>query len=207
MGRKPQKRTLLTRAKIIDAARTIAEAKGGLEALTAEAIAKEADVAKGTVFAHFGDMDGLLSHLLLDNLAALRARAESDTDVGAILTPDPVEALMDRMMSLIALITESQTMLRVFMENIGVTKGHCAPEFVAHLDALDASLASLLGHWQDSKTIQPELRRDRTPAEMVDGLIAFMIHGAILFRSHQIDDLEIIRKRLKRHVEAFLLSQ
>lgn len=208
MPRKPQQRTLITRTRILEAAVQLAEAHAdGLEGLTAEAIAIEAGVAKGTVFAHFGDMDGLLSHLLLDRLQGLKAMTEAEEMPPGGFAGHPVAALLDRMTALIGVITESQTMLRVFMENIGVTKGNCAPEFVEILDALDARLLDLLRFWQSDETMVPALRKDRSPEEMVDGLIAFMIHGAILYRSHQIDDLAEIRRRLTRHVEAFLLQQ
>lgn len=204
-SRKPQARTALTRARILQAARDLAGQRS-LDTLTAEAVASEAGVAKGTIFAHFGDMDGLLSYLLLDRLKDLRtATNETDQTVGDDLR-DPVGAVVRRMMALVSVISDSQTMLRVFMENIGVTKGHCAPEFVAELDALDASLSGVLNRWREAPDISPALRADRDTAELLDGLIAFMIHGAILYQSHQIADFGEIKARLRRHVEAFLLA-
>ncbi len=134
--RKPQARTALTRARILEAAAHLSRKKS-LEEMTAEAIAREAGVAKGTIFAHFGDMDGLLSYLLLGELQKLRQAADKNDKLTAQDLANPVAALVSRMMALIAVITESQTMLRVFLENIGATKGHCAPEFIEHLDALD----------------------------------------------------------------------
>ncbi|MEP3045807.1 MAG: TetR/AcrR family transcriptional regulator [Roseibium sp.] len=202
--RKPQARTAVTRTRILDAATKLA-GRSSLEDVTAEAIAKDAGVAKGTIFAHFGDMDGLLSHLLLDRIRSLREQADQDPMNSETDLADPVGALILRMMSLVEVITSSQTMLRVFMENIGVTKGHCAPEFVEQLDVLDAKLINFLTVWQSSDAITPALRKDRTPEELHDGLIAFLIHGAILFRSHQVEDLSIIRDRLYRHVAAYLL--
>lgn len=80
------------------------------------------------------------------------------------------------------------------------------PEFVEQLDALDDKLLAFLGKWQGSKDMHPRLRTDRTPQEMLDGLIAFVIHGAIIYRSHQLPDLDLLRGRLERHVEAFLVS-
>ena len=204
--RKPQARTAVTRARILAAAKNLA-GKSGLEGVTAEAISQEAGVAKGTVFAHYGDMDGLLSHLLLDQIRALRELADQDPMNSERDLADPVGALVTRMMSLVELITSSQTMLRLFMENIGVTKGHCAPEFVEQLDGLDAKLIGFLSLWRASCNITPRLRRDREISEMHDGLVAFLIHSAILYRSHQIDDLNVIRDRLYRHVEAILVGQ
>jgi len=202
--RKPQARTALTRARILEAAAHLSRKKS-LEEMTAEAIAREAGVAKGTIFAHFGDMDGLLSYLLLGELQKLRQAADKNDKLTVQDLENPVAALVSRMMALIAVITESQTMLRVFLENIGATKGHCAPEFIEQLDALDEKLLQFLRFWQSSAEISPKLRSDRSPQEMLDGLVAFVIHGAIIFRSHQLTDLKELQSRLERHVEAFLV--
>jgi len=203
MTRKPQQRSIATRARVLTAARDLSQ-RHGLELVTADAVAREAGVAKGTVFAHFGDMDGLLSYVLLDRLNAMRASTAADRE-GTGLPEDPVGAVMDRMMALIAVITDSPTILRLFLDNIGVTKAHCAEAFVETLDGLDSDLATFLETWQKTPALSPSLRQDRSPAEMTDGLIAFMIHGAILLKSHQLTDRKVLEERLRRHVEAFLL--
>lgn len=204
MTRKPQQRSVATRARVLTAARELSQ-KHGLELVTADAVAKEAGVAKGTVFAHFGDMDGLLSHVLLDRLNALSATAAVDpADTEG--RDDPVGQLLKRMMAMIAVITDSPTILRLFLDNIGVTKPNCAADFVETLDRLDADLAAFLSAWQQSASLSPALRQDRAVPEMVDGLIAFMIHGAILVKSHQVTDRAALETRLRRHLEAFLLS-
>jgi AcrR family transcriptional regulator len=202
MTRKPQQRSIATRARVLQAAMDLSQ-RHGLELVTADAVATEAGVAKGTVFSHFGDMDGLLSHVLMDRLKSLKSTSEN-----AALSDDmsdPIGLLLNRMMGLIAVITDSPTILRLFLDNIGVTKPNCAAEFVETLAALDADLASFLEMWQSSEDLQPALRRDRTTDEMVDGLIAFMIHGAMVFKSHQLTDRVALEARLRRHVEAFLL--
>ena len=205
MARKPQQRSIETRARVLEAARVLSR-NHGLDLVTAEAVAQEAGVAKGTVFSHFGDMDGLLSHVLMDRLRALRTTEAEDTGPPQDIE-DPVGLLLHRMMALISVITESPTILRLFLDNIGVTKANCAAEFVETLDALDADLAAFLTFWQGSDALKPALRQDRTVADMVDGLIAFMIHGAILVKSHQLTDLSELEARLRRHVEAFLLAK
>ena len=204
MTRKPQQRSIATRARVLAAARDLS-VKHGLELVTADAVAREAGVAKGTVFAHYGDMDGLLSHVLLDRLKSLRATAAAEAEESPTLT-DPVGLLMRRIMALIEVITDSPTILRLFLDNIGVTKPHCAEAFVETLDGLDADLSAFLDLWQQSPAIQPGLRQDRSPAELTDGLIAFMIHGAILLKSHQLTDHNALETRLRRHIEAFLLA-
>lgn len=203
--RKPQARTLLTRNRILEAAQEMA-GTSSLEDITAEALAQAAGVAKGTIFAHFGDMDGLYSYVLLDRLTALRAATDNDDMFDAAGKEDPLTVLVSRMMKLVDVITHTPVMLRIFMDNIGATKGNCAPEFVEQLDSLDAHLVSFLAKWQTSDDMRPRLRRDRNPQEMVDGLIAFMCHGAILRRSHQLEDRDLLAQRIRRHVEAFLIS-
>ena len=204
MTRKPQQRSIATRGRVLQAARLLSE-RHGLELVTAEAVALEAGVAKGTVFSHFGDMDGLLSHVLRDRLDALRSGPETAKGQQPDLS-DPVGLILQRMMALISVITDSPTILRLFLDNIGVTKPNCAAEFVETLDALDAELAAFLGLWQSTDNQHPALRKDRTPEEMVDGLIAFMIHGAILLKSHQMTTPSELEDRLRRHIEAFLLT-
>lgn len=207
MTRKPQQRTQLTRSRILATARELM-ARTGPDGLTAEAIASTAGVAKGTVFAHFGGMDGLLSLLLLDDIrglipADLSATRAADTERFC----DPLERITAMMMSLVAIITSSQLSLRLFLENTGATHGKCAPEFVAILDQLDGLLVDYLEEWQVQPEVQPALRKDRSPRELVDALIAFMIHVAIQFRSCQIGSLDAARDKLKRHAEAYLLER
>lgn len=207
MTRKPQQRTQQTRSRILETARDLLS-RNGADAITAEALASAAGVAKGTIFAHFTSMDGLMSYVLLDdirgllpeNIAAVRA---ADTERFA----DPLERITAMMMSLVAIITSSQLSLRLFLENTGATDGKCAPEFIAILDQLDGLLIAYLEEWQASASVQPALRHDRTSREMVDGLIAFMIHVAIQFRSCQLGSLDMARDKLKRHAEAYLLAR
>ena len=179
--RKPQARTLQTRNRILQTAQEMS-GKSSLEDITAEALAQAAGVAKGTIFAHFGDMDGLYSYVLLDRLTALRLATDTDDMFTAAQVEDPLSVLVSRMLKLVDAITHTPVMLRIFMDNIGATKGNCAPEFVEQLDSLDAHLVTFLSKWQAADDMRHRLRRDREPQEIVDGLIAFMCHGAILRR-------------------------
>lgn len=81
--RAPQARTLRTRAAILAAARDMAT--GGYGALRADAVAQAAGIAKGTVFAHFPDMDHLTAALVAEALAAL-PRPDAPQDVAALVS-------------------------------------------------------------------------------------------------------------------------
>ena len=65
-----QQRTLVTRERMLDAARSIVN-DVGYEALRVEEVVSKAGVAKGTFFAHFNDKDGLMDLLLGERLNAL----------------------------------------------------------------------------------------------------------------------------------------
>lgn len=219
MTKKPQQRTLITRQRILDATRALSH-ELGIEQVTADAIAKRADVAKGTVFAHFTDMDGLLSHVLLDELrnilapAPAPARADETSELtpvarfseGQIRTGDnPLTAINGMMMQFVRVVGQNQTMMRLFLKNTGATDGSYAPEFIDILSQLDQVLARFLEHWRDDATLRPRLRQDRNAQELLDGLIAFMTHVSVQCQCGQIRDLAQAHDVLLRHSEAWLL--
>ena len=87
MSNPVQPRSLKTRAKLIDAARSIV-AQSGLAALRVEDVVARAGVAKGTFFAHFADKDGLLVQLIAERLNTALGRME------ALPPPGSVDALL-----------------------------------------------------------------------------------------------------------------
>lgn len=205
MARKPQQRAVETRARLLQAVETLAE-QNGLDRLTAEAIATAAGVAKGTLFAHFGDMDGLLSHVLLRQLDAL-LEAPTDPRPDPLPTDQPLTLLFLKLTRLIEVITESQTSLRLFLKGTGYGgDGTCAPDFIATLGALDQELCDFLRRWQQTPTWTPSLRTTLTPEEMTDGLIAFTVHASLKYRSGEVSELPQVLDRLRVHVHAYLLA-
>ena len=60
-----------TRARVISAAASVYR-EGGVAAATVSAIAARADVSRGTVLHHFGDLDGLLTAVLEQAVADVR---------------------------------------------------------------------------------------------------------------------------------------
>lgn len=72
--RAPQARTALTRARILARARE-AITENGFEATTTLDVARRAEVAEGSVFAHFTNKQGLLLALMQDHYATITAQA------------------------------------------------------------------------------------------------------------------------------------
>lgn len=92
MEKPVQKRTLKTRARLVEVAQGLVES-GGYEALRVEDVVLGAGVAKGTFFAHFKDKDALMERLIGAELAGCLDRAaraqtpESVDDLIALLRP------------------------------------------------------------------------------------------------------------------------
>lgn len=78
-----------TRARIVAAARELLIAPEGLSGFTVEAVARQASVARMTVYYQFGSKSGLLE-ALFDSLASHRG---ADQLVAAIGEPDPLVGL------------------------------------------------------------------------------------------------------------------
>jgi AcrR family transcriptional regulator len=85
-----------TRARIIAAARELLTAQGGLAGFTVDAVAREAGVARMTVYYQFGSRTGLLE-ALFDSLASHRGAGQLVT---AMHRPDPLEGLAEFIESL-----------------------------------------------------------------------------------------------------------
>ena len=75
MARAVQKRTLETRARLIDAAEQII-AESGFEALRVEEVVLRAGTAKGTFFAHFPDKNALMDLLVGARMDSILERTD-----------------------------------------------------------------------------------------------------------------------------------
>ena len=97
MQKTVQKRTLKTRARLIEAAEGVV-AQNGYEALRVEQVVQTAGVAKGTFFAHFRDKDALMEIMMGQRLNACLDQAEATTPpatVSAIISAlEPVHGFM-----------------------------------------------------------------------------------------------------------------
>lgn len=85
-----QKRTLKTRAKLLQAAADVVQ-KNGYQALRVEEVVQAAGVAKGTFFAHFHDKDALMEILIGEILDACLDQAQSAEAPKSV--PQIIEAL------------------------------------------------------------------------------------------------------------------
>lgn len=87
MQKPVQKRTLVTRARLLDEARAVV-ADNGYEALRVEEVVSRAGVAKGTFFAHFRDKNALMEILIgaeLDRLLSYISGLDAPGTTGELI--------------------------------------------------------------------------------------------------------------------------
>lgn len=108
-----QARSRATRSRILDAARDLLDSPTASASL--EQVAAAAGVAKGTLFAHFGDRSALLVALRLadleDRVASLRRRLEQ--------ADDPVSALPEALDPVLEVLRQAPEMARLLLLGAG----------------------------------------------------------------------------------------
>lgn len=166
------------RALLLASARRLLDS-GGVDALTMEAIAKDAGVGKGTVFRRFGSRSGLLASLLNET--------ESEFQFAFMAGPpplgpgaDPVDRLVAFGRARIDLLT-TQGELVSAAENASAARHAMPPRAAAHLHILILLrqagvtgdlpvLAFSLGATLDAALLQYENRAEAiTNARLADG--------------------------------------
>ena len=160
MHRAPQPRRLRTQAAILDVARDVARAQG-YGALRADALARAAGVAKGTIFAHYPDMDHLRAALVAERLRPLCDLPPIDDIAGLQGALGPAFALMVSDAHVLAAISR-------FSGSEGAGLGMA--EAICHLHAkLAQAIAGLQARGRAASG---------DPALLADGVLAFAFHAA-----------------------------
>lgn len=150
--RAPQARAARTRQKILSVARE-AFSESGFEGTTTLDIAQRAEVAEGSVFAHFKSKQGVLLALMQDHYANLTqdARAIAKTH------PNPVDRLQKLVAFHLAQLLAAWPLLRVFAHY----GRYGEPEVVAMFHKLNRAFTQVfqdcLGDLTEQNLIAPGL--------------------------------------------------
>jgi len=155
-----QARSLRTRATILAAAHQMAQA-GGLGALRAEALARSAGVAKGTIFAHFPDMQHLIAALVAERLAGLPGPGAPDTLDSLIAAMHPA---LHFMVSDAHVVPALARFSGPDGQGLGIDMALCA---------LITALADAIAHLQARGAVS-----DGNPTLLAEGLMAFAVHAS-----------------------------
>ena len=121
------------REAILAAAREVIST-GGLPKLTTREVARRAGVSEASVFYHFQDKAGLLEHVVLDGLTALKAPipglaegdgGEASLDGLLLHTGTALEAFFDHIMPVVAAVQSDADLRHAFAERM--VKGDLGP--------------------------------------------------------------------------------
>jgi TetR/AcrR family transcriptional regulator, fatty acid biosynthesis regulator len=185
IGRAPQARTLRTRAAILAAARDMAA--GGYGALRADGVAQAAGIAKGTVFAHFPDMDHLTAALVAEALAALPPLAPPQDVSGLVAGLAP---MLDFMASDPRIIAALARFSGPEGAGLGVDAAICA-----QAEAVAWAIANL----QAQGKVAPG-----DPGLLAEGIMAFAFHTAASSLCAEAARAEAARTTFERLVTRWL---
>ena len=167
-----------------------------------DAIAEKSGVAKGTLFAHFGDKAGLLSHLVADRLRMIMNRPEAG-DAAAVSMFD---SLLAQSMEMVDLLCEDRLILQIYLDFSGATSSHASEDFLACLDALGQYLINHLVAWAGAEDQPTPLRTDLGIDILASGVTAFITTAAIHRSCGQIESRAACLALLDIQFRGWLIS-
>ena len=126
-----QKRSHETRKRILSAAKRLF-AETGYEDTSVEQIAVVADVAKGTVFAHFRDKTNLLAAAGSEEMVALLEATEqaAGADIGPCADSELLERVLDLYDPWLAFFTDNPEFARLFLNQSALSRGEWSGLFI-----------------------------------------------------------------------------
>lgn len=188
MARAIQKRTLATRARLVDAAEEIIE-ESGFDALRVEEVVQRAGTAKGTFFTHFKDKDALM-----DELIAKRIDAHLDA-LEAAPAPRSAEEFAEALMPLCAFMTCERYVFDVILRHSGAA----AIDEIGPIAMTFGRQIEVLQKWLEQTTFRPDLSVDLC----AEGVHAFMLQ-AMATHFCALHNAQSIRDRLVPYLKAWL---
>lgn len=188
MARAIQKRTLETRARLINAADQII-AESGFEALRVEEVVLRAGTAKGTFFAHFRDKDALMDRIIGARIDALLDELEAGP------VPKSVPEIVAALMPVCRFMTCERYVFDVILRYSGAAGigkiGPIAMTFGRQIEMLD--------FWLEHSGFRPDIPNDLR----AEGVHAFMMR-AMSVHFCALHNAMTIEERLTPYLDAWL---
>lgn len=193
MTRAPQKRRLETRAKLLEVAAAIVQERG-YSGLRVEDVAARAGVAKGTLFSHFKDKDGLLAVLIGDEVMRLLDLSE------ATGSPATLAELLSRLAPHLEYVAQDRVIFDLLLRYSGTTAAE--PDEV--VTASFIRQVTLLGGWLETLQAAGKVRTDQPPQLLAEGIQAFLNHVLGLWFCMEHDNEASPAAALGSYLEAWL---
>jgi len=188
MPRAIQKRTLATRARLVQAAEEIV-GEAGFEALRVEQVVQRAGTAKGTFFAHFKDKDALMERIV-------GARLDAHLDAqDAAAPPRTVDDLAAALLPVCAFMTCERYVFDLILRHSGAAG-------VAEVGPIAAAFGrqiEILTRWLTDMPFRKDI-----PADLrAEGVHAFMLQ-AMATQFCALHNARSFRQRLMPYLRAWL---
>lgn len=172
MASKPQLRAIFTQQNILSIAKKLFDAQG-YDATPVDQIASEANVAKGSIFAHFADKASLLTAVRIVNLEnVINNMMEVSSNPS---NTDPPQAIIDLLAPLLALFANDSDFTQVFLNQAELKSGPWAERLYYACCSLDKAL---------EQTVSAMIKDGRIPQSIsvnfyTQGIQAFFYHVLI----------------------------
>lgn len=191
--RAPQQRRLKTRAKLIEAARQIVVIQG-YSGLRVEDVVDQAGVAKGTLFSHFKDKDGLLAVLIgaevMTHLDQMEVQGQ----------PNSITGITERLAPLLSFVAKDRVIFDILLRYSGSTGAEVDEVVTAGFVRQITLFASWLAELQQTGQV-----RSDTSAELLsEGIQAFLNHVMALWFCMEHDNTDTPAKSLQPFLQAWL---
>jgi len=190
MTRAPQKRTMQTRAKLLDAAADLISVNG-YTALRVEEVVLKAGVAKGTFFAHFADKDQLMNQLI----GAEMDRILDHIEAGPV--PKDADSIAEAILPLAEFMTCERYVLDIIL------RYSVAPE-IEQIEPIARNFGrqiEILMNW--CSTSDTSFRKDIDAGLLAEGVHAFLLQAMALKFCALHCELGL-RERLRQYLRAWL---
>ena len=170
MTRAPQKSRLETRAALLRVAEVLI-LENGFSALRVEDVVERAGVAKGTLFSHFKDKDGLLAVLIGTRVMALMDEMEAQP------SPEDVEDLCYLLSPLLCFIAQDRVVFDILLRYSGSTSAVIDETVTQSFHQQISQLSDWISKLQKSGKV----RQDAAPELLAEGIQAFLNHVLALW--------------------------
>ncbi|MFS4581511.1 TetR/AcrR family transcriptional regulator [Phaeobacter sp. C3_T13_0] len=196
MPRAPQQRRLETRARLMDVA-TAQIATSGYSGLRVEDVVAEAGVAKGTLFSHFGDKNGLIAALIGPRIMAILDKTEAQP------APETLDALIDRLLPVVQFVAQDRVIFDLLLRYSGTTGTETD-------DIITQSFFRQISTWSEwVARLQADnvLRQDQPAEILAEGMQAFLNHVLALSFCAAHDTPSSFRDDLLQYLTPWLAKQ
>jgi len=163
--RKLQQRRLDTRARLLEVASQIVSTQG-YGALRVEDVSLQAGTAKGTLFTHFKDKDGLLGVIIGKHVESYL------DDLAELPHPGDVAELCDLLAPLMTYVAQDRIIFDLLLRYSGAT----GLETEDTITQFFLRQAAILTGWLGQMQSKGQVRTDHPPEILAEGVQAFESH-------------------------------